>query len=271
MPRFRRGDVTLHYELDGEGTPAVYVSGLGSHSNDVLSQTIRREIAERYQVLAVDNQGSGQTVVGENSNATLEDIADDIAAVMDEQGMGASDILGISMGGCIAMMLAVRHPEKIRRLVVAVSLAHSEPRPNRTEFLLASTWEMRDRGIPSDLISRFTAVTLLSEDVFQQDWFINAWVNAPADPFAQTRAGFDLQTAAMETYDIREQIKSIQAPTLVMSSPDDMLVPPRLQDEIHSLIPNSEIKRYPGGHVFMLIPMYHAQFMEDVLAFWSQP
>ena len=52
-----------------------------------------------------------------------------------------------------------------------------------------------------------------------------------------------------------------------MSSPDDMLVPPRFQDEIHSLIPNSEIKRYPGGHVFMLLPMYHAQFMEDVLAF----
>lgn len=271
MPRFQRGDVTLHYELDGEGAPAVYISGLGAHSNDILSQTIRREVAEHYRVLAVDNQGSGQTMVGENANATLADMADDIAAVMDEQGMGASDVLGISMGGCIALMLAVRHPEKIRRLIVAVSLAHSDPPPNRSEFLLASIWEMRDRGIAPDLISRFTAVTLLSEEVFQQGWLMDAWVNAPEDPFAQSRSGFDLQIAALENYDIREQIKAIQAPTLVMSSPDDILVPPRFQDEIHSLIPNSEMKRYPGGHVFMLLPMYHPQFMEDVFAFWSKP
>lgn len=269
MPQLQRGDVTLHYEIDGQGAPAVYVCGLGSHSNDVLSANIRSTVAERYQILTVDNRGSGQTVIPDSHVATLADMADDIAAVMDAHGIGAADVLGISMGGCIAMLLAVHHPAKVRRLVVAVSLAQAEPPPNRTEFLLDSIWAMRDGGVPRDLVSRFSAVILLSEDVFREGWLIDSWVNAPEDPFAQTRAGFDLQTAALENYDIREQIKGIRAPTLVMSSPDDMLVPPRFQDEIHALIPNAQMKRYPGGHVFMLLPMYHAQFMADVLDFWG--
>jgi len=269
MPQLQRGDVTLHYELDGTGAPAVYISGLGAHSNDVLALMIRQSLAERYQVLAVDNRGSGQTVLSDEATVTLQDMADDIAALMDQHQMGAADVLGISMGGCIAMLLAVRHPEKVRRLVLAVSLARAQPPPNRSEFLLQSIWAMRDQGLPSALINRFSATFLLGEDLFQYEALIDAWVNAPDDPFGQTRTGFDQQLTALENYDICEQIQSIRAPTLVMSSPDDLLVPPRFQDEIYSLIPNVEMKRYPGGHVFMLLPMYHPQFMEDVRAFFS--
>jgi pimeloyl-ACP methyl ester carboxylesterase len=98
---------------------------------------------------------------------------------------------------------------------------------------------------------------------------IDLWVNSPDDPFRQSRSGFDAQLASLENYDITEQIKAIRAPTLVMSSPGDVLVPSRFQDEIHSLIPNAQIKRYPGGHVFMLLPLYHAQFMEDIFAFFA--
>jgi pimeloyl-ACP methyl ester carboxylesterase len=174
------------------------------------------------------------------------------------------------MGGCIALTLAVRHPEKVRRLVVAVSFAKANPTPNRAEFMLQTTWAMRDQGIPREFITRFDAVFLLSEDVFQYEPFMSAWVNAPEDPLAQTRAGFDLQTEAIRTYDVLDAIGNIRVPTLVMSSPDDMLVPPRFQDEIHQAIPNAEMKRYPGGHVFMLLPLYTAQFMEDVLGFWAK-
>ncbi|MEO8611679.1 MAG: alpha/beta hydrolase [Chloroflexota bacterium] len=270
MPAFQRGDVTLHYELDGQGEDAVYISGLGSHSNDILGGIMRQGIASKYRVLSVDNRGSGQTMVNSSSTTTIEDMADDIAALMDAQGMGAANVAGVSMGGCIALTLAVRHPEKVRRLVVAVSFAKSNPTPNRAEFMLQTLWAMRDRGVPHDLISRYDAVMLLSEDVFRYGAFIDAWVNAPEDPSGQTRAGFDLQTGALRTYDVLDAIRNIRVPTLVISSPDDMLVPPRFQDEIHAAIPNSEIKRYPGGHVFFLLPMYTAQFVEDILGFWGK-
>jgi pimeloyl-ACP methyl ester carboxylesterase len=270
MPEFQRGDVTLHYELEGQGDDAVYISGLGSHTNDLLGIMMRQAIASKYRVLSVDNRGSGQTKVNPGSTATIDDMADDIAALMDAQGMGAANVLGISMGGCIALTLAVRHPEKVRSLVVAVSFAKSNPKPNRAEFMLQSTWAMRDQGIPREFIARFDALFLLSEEMFTYAPLIDAWVNGPEDPLGQTRAGFDLQTGALRTYDVLDAIKNIRVPTLVISSPDDMLVPPRFQDEIHAAIPNAEIKRYPGGHVFMLLPMYTSQFLEDVLGFWAK-
>lgn len=269
MPELQRDNVTLHYELDGKGEPVVYISGFGSHSNDVLSAGLRHSFGRRYRVLSVDNRGSGQTVTPEGTPVSLQAMADDIAAVMDHHGLSAARVVGISMGGCIAMLLALRHPAKVRSLVVAVSLASSNL-GSRSEFILRSSRAMRDQKIPSDARNRFSALYLLSDDVFKHDRFIDAWINAPEDPLQQTRLGFDQQMEALAGYDIREAIQQIGVPTLVMSSPDDLLVPPVYQDEIAARIPGAQMKRYPGGHVFMLLPMYNAQFVEDVFTFWAE-
>ncbi len=270
MPTLTRGAVTLHYELDGSGSPAVYVCGLGSHSNDVLSIALRQIVGQNYQILTVDNRGAGQTTVGVGASVTIEDMADDIAAVMDEHHMQNAQVVGISMGGCIAMMLALRHPDKVHSLVAAVTFASSQPTPNRSDFMVRTAREMRSRGIPNDVISRFTALFLLGEDVFRYQPIMDAWVNAPPDPLQQSEEGLNQQLAAISHYNVLEQIKTLAIPTLVMSSPEDLLVPPRFQDEIAAAIPNAEIKRYPGGHVFMLMPLYAQQFYQDLLAFWAQ-
>ncbi len=268
MPEFTRGDVTLHYELDGEGKPLILISGFTGHSNDAVSSTLRPIIAERYQVLAVDNRGAGQTVVPPGTSVTIDDMADDIAAIMDSHQLKRAHIFGISMGGCIAMTLALRHPDKVSSLMVAVSFARSMSPPDRALFMLQTSREMRDQNMPRTLVNRYTAVYLLSEDVFKNGEFMDAWVNAPVDPYEQTRAGYEQQVGALAVYDIHDQLSSIMVPTLVVSSPDDILVMPRYQDEIASQVPNAGIKRYPGGHLFMIVPTHNAQFLEDAFRFW---
>jgi pimeloyl-ACP methyl ester carboxylesterase len=269
MPTLTRSEVTLYYELEGAGPPAVYVSGLGSHSNDVLAVTLRQTVAQHYRVLAVDNRGSGQTVVGAGASVTIDDMADDIAAVMDAHAMRDAQVLGVSMGGCVALTLALRHPDKVHSLIAAVTFAAAQPAPNRSDFMVRTTREMRDRGVPNDLINRFTAIFLVNEEVFKYQPIVDAWVNAPLDPFQQSREGLEQQLDAIRQYDVLERLKTLTMPTLVMSSPDDLLVPPRYQDEIAAAIPNAEIKRYPGGHVFMLIPLYAQPFYQDIFAFWG--
>jgi pimeloyl-ACP methyl ester carboxylesterase len=269
MPKFQRGNVTLHYELDGSGIPAVYISGFGCHSNDLIGTLIRQSLCPQFTVLAVDNRGAGQTITGEGETVTIEDMADDIAALMEHHGISQAHMLGISMGGAIAMMLALRHPQKVKSMVVAVSLAWSKM-PSRGIYMLTTTRNMRDAGISRELISRYTAVFLLSEDVFENEGLMQAWENSPVDPYQQTAQGFEQQKAAITHYDIRDQLHKINVPTLVMSSPDDLLVPPRFQDEIADGISNAEIKRYPGGHAFMVLPMYSPQFFQDVLEFWGK-
>ncbi len=269
MPTLARPNVTLHYELDGVGPPAVYISGFGAHSNSILAKPLRRAMAEHYTTLAVDNRGSGQTVAHDGASVTIEDMADDIAAVMDHHQIDAAHIVGISMGGGIALVLAQRHPEKVRSLAVCVAAAVSLT-DGLTGFLLNTLRAMRDQGVPRDIVNRYTAVYLLAEDVFRYEGFIQAWVNAPPDPLEQTAQGFEQQFSAIAGYDTDSRLSEIRAPTLVVSSPDDMLVPPPYQDAIADKIPNAEIKRYPGGHIFMFLPMYNQQFMEDLFAFWAK-
>ena len=99
---------------------------------------------------------------------------------------------------------------------------------------------------------------------------MKAWESAPEDPFRQTNEGFRQQIAVLENFDIRAEIPNITVPTLLVSSSDDLLVPPHFQEEIAELIPHAQIKTYHGGHVFMSLPMYQEVFFKDAFAFWDE-
>ncbi len=268
MPTLERDGVTLQYEIQGTGQPVVYICGFSDHSKSVFSTGVRQNLSKHYRVLTMDNRGAGQTILNGNTSASIADMADDVSAMMDAEGIERAPILGISMGGYIALTLALRHPEKVTSLVVAVSGLVAES-PSRSIFMLETVQAMETQGVPLELINRYTAIYLLSEDTFKYERFMRAWINAPADPLRQTAQGFQLQKNAIASYDIREQASTISHPTLVVSSPDDLLVPPRLQDEMAETLPNATIKRYAGGHVFMGLPMYTSTFFGDVFAFWE--
>src|ERR1700754_2896166 len=108
--------VRLHYQRAGEGRPLLLLHGLvGSVKN--WRQNIRF-LAQHANVYAVDllNMGESDRVPGLDSS--LEATADRVAACMDALGLEVADIAGHSHGGAVAMMLAARHPERVRRLVL---------------------------------------------------------------------------------------------------------------------------------------------------------
>jgi 3-oxoadipate enol-lactonase len=269
MPKFTHNGADLHYELDGHGPPAVYMNAGSGHSNGALETTIRQALSQHYTLLAVDNRGAGQTVVDNGAMVTIDDMADDIAVIMDHHQMTAAHLVGFSMGGWIALTLALRHPDKVRSMVVAVSSAHANS-SSRTGFMMATWRKLIDRGVSRDLINRYFAGLMLGDEAFQNEAFLQAWINAPADPFAQTQTGAEQQSNAASSYDIRDQLGQITAPTLIMSSPEDIIALPKLQDELAAKIPNAEIKRYPGGHLFMALPAQFPRFIEDTLEFWRK-
>ena len=268
MPRLQREGVDLYYELDGSGPPILYISGFAMHSNDVLGRRIRGVLGQQYTVLAPDHRGAGQTTLDENMKVSIEDIADDINHIMAHHEIEGAHVLGISMGGCVAQSLALRHPQRVRSLILAVTTAWGDT-PSRGLFMLETLRLMRDAAVPRELVNRDVAVILFGEEAFRHPDIIEAVINAPRDPHEQTRAGFYQLYDAIQRFDVRDQIAAIPVPTLVMSSPDDILIPPRYQDEVANTIPHAELKRYPGGHAFMMLPMHFDTFMQDVLAFWG--
>jgi|GEM_PF-1686573 pimeloyl-ACP methyl ester carboxylesterase len=272
MPTLDRPDVTLYYEVSGpqQGIPVVVCVGFGAHSHDVLSKLLLGLLGQAgYRVLIVDNRGSGQTLTQPYADRTFDAMTADILAVMDAEGFQDAHILGISMGGCIAHLLAIEQPQRVRSLISCVSLAKAEEN-SRSAFLLETIRLLKDARVPQTLLNRISTVTSLSEAAFHDTDLIRQWVEAPGDPFSQSRAGWELQIVALRGYDLTDRLRQITAPTLVMSSPDDLLVPPHNQRAIHERIADAQWQDWEGGHVFMLEPERLPRFMAALMRFWTQ-
>jgi pimeloyl-ACP methyl ester carboxylesterase len=107
--------VDYHYEVRGQGEPLLLLHG-GLGSSDMFQPQLPILGAGR-QVIMVDLQGHGRSSLGSRP-IRCEAIADDVAAVLKKVGRAKVDVLGYSFGGCVALRLAVQHPDVVRRLVV---------------------------------------------------------------------------------------------------------------------------------------------------------
>ena len=108
--------VDYYYEVHGKGEPLVLLHG-GLMSTDSFAPAMPTFTGGR-QVILVDLQGHGRTTLG-NRPIRCEAIADDIDTLLGQLGRTQVDVLGYSFGGCVALRLAVQHPDRVRRLVLA--------------------------------------------------------------------------------------------------------------------------------------------------------
>jgi pimeloyl-ACP methyl ester carboxylesterase len=112
----RVGDIDIGYRVYGKGSPLVMIMGYGS-TMQLWEPAMLRELASRFQVIVFDNRGMGATGSG-RKDFSIEQFADDTDGFMDAISLARADVLGWSMGGMIAQELALRHPEKVGRLVL---------------------------------------------------------------------------------------------------------------------------------------------------------
>ncbi|MBE2183961.1 MAG: alpha/beta hydrolase [Anaerolineae bacterium] len=270
MPTLKRDAVELYYTVAGaeDGIPLAIAPGMGAHSGDILSHLLSGMLTRAgFRVLIVDNQGAGQTISRrQNAAITMTDMADDLAAAMDDAGMADAHIAGISMGGAIATTFALNFPARARSLTSVVSLAHGDFQ-SRSGFIVRTMRMLRDHDLPLPLINRVGLLFLADEPAFRDPEVVDQWVNAPPDPLGQTLEGWEIQTGALQAYDVRDRLGEIRMPTLIIGSPDDLLVPPFHQQQLAEAIPGAVLKMYPGGHLFMLNAERLPAFMGEVIAF----
>jgi pimeloyl-ACP methyl ester carboxylesterase len=107
----------MYYEIHGTGEPLVVLHG-AYMSIPLMGDYIPR-LAETRQVIAIELQGHGRTADIPDRPFSYEQLADDVDALMGEIGVEQADIFGYSLGGNTALQLAIRHPERVRKLVVA--------------------------------------------------------------------------------------------------------------------------------------------------------
>jgi pimeloyl-ACP methyl ester carboxylesterase len=138
------GDVQMYYEIHGSGPPLVLLHG--AYMNADNWGPLLPGLAETHQVIAFEARGHGRTADADGP-ITYELMADDHAAAMRHLNLGEADVVGYSMGAGTALQLAIRHPDLVRRLVVASgSFRYDGMQPSAIEMFPTMTFDLFEGG-----------------------------------------------------------------------------------------------------------------------------
>jgi 3-oxoadipate enol-lactonase len=228
MPYAQIGDITLYYEVHGEGPPVVLVPGLGADTR--LFANVVPLLATRHQVVVVDPRGGGRSDKP-TGGYSIEQMADDVAGLFGALGVLRADVVGYSMGGKIALQLAAGHPELVSRLV----LAATAPGPVVTHRF---SW----RWFMTDVVSRIP-------------------IMRKAD--GQPSYAFEAQRQATMSFDGRELLTRVTTRTLVIRARRDRIVPTSAAAELQK-ISGSSLVDLPGGHLTLV--MVHGKVLAEAIS-----
>jgi pimeloyl-ACP methyl ester carboxylesterase len=119
----RNGEVQIHYEVFGDAADPVLVlvNGLGSQCINYDVEWCELFVAEGYRVIRFDNRDVGLSSKLDDVEYTLADMADDVVAVLDAEGIDRAHVMGLSLGGMIVQRLAIDHPDRVRTMTSVMS------------------------------------------------------------------------------------------------------------------------------------------------------
>lgn len=217
--------LSMYYELHGPPTavPLVLLHGGGS-TIDVTFGRVLPILARDRRVIAVEEQGHGRTS-DRDAPVAFETSADDVAALLRYLKVERADLFGFSNGASVALQVAIRHPELVRKLVFASSFTkHDGARPEFWEFMAHADFA----GMPQSLK--------------------DAYLRINPDP-QKLRTMHDKDLARMQHFqDVPdEQLRAVRAPTLIVAGDQDIVKLEHLV-ELTRLIPGARLLVLPGRH-----------------------
>jgi pimeloyl-ACP methyl ester carboxylesterase len=245
MPKVVVQGRQIHYEEMGHGgEPLIFLSGLGGDHRAFARP--QRYFGARYRALALDARDSGQSDRVEALYSTA-DMADDVAGLLEDIGAGPAHVIGQSLGGLVAQELALRHPKRVRSLVLVSTHAGGDP----WRRAVIESWAALRRLVDIGTFTRAVLPWLLGAPFFRQPAQVEGLIQfAERNPWPQEPDAFARLAAAAVGHDARDRLAQIDVPCLVLVGELDIVNPPRVAQDLADRISNARLAIMPGvGHM----------------------
>jgi pimeloyl-ACP methyl ester carboxylesterase len=192
-----------YYEIHGSGEPLLMLHG-GLGSTELFEPGLA-ELAGERQVIAVDLHGHGRTELGDREFSVI-DQGNDMAEIVHQLGFARVDVIGYSLGGGVALRLAVQHPEAVRRLVLVSAVFATD-------------------GFYPEMLPQQAAISAAMADAMKDTPIYRSYAKNAPHPEDFPRFLDRLGAYMRKSYDWSDDVQKIQAPTLLVYGDGDMMRP----------------------------------------------
>jgi pimeloyl-ACP methyl ester carboxylesterase len=254
--------ITLYHETHGAGRPMVLLHG-GLGSGEMFGPALPA-LAAGHQVILPDLQGHGRTADVDRP-LDVRTMADDVAALIDHLGLERPDVVGYSLGGGVALQTAIRHPDKVGRLV-------------------ACSANIRRSAIYPEMLAQQTQVGAAAAEFMKDTPMYQLYRRVAPRPEDFPRLLDKIGSAMAQDFDFTEDVRGLRVPTMIVAADADM-APPSHYVEVFTLLDGglrdggwTGEGRPAGGHALAILPgLTHYDvfasplFAAAVLAFLDRP
>lgn len=268
MPHASVNDITLYYEVHGEqGSPLVLIHGYGGMIASWSPELIDR-LSTHHRVILLDNRGSGRSDKP-TTPYTMANFSADVAGLLDVLQIDRAHVLGASLGGMIAQHVALRHPARVHRLILACTAMAGPnsphmvvPAPGTLEQLTKPPSADRAQDLRDSWPLNYTSAFMQTQRNLLEG-LLQAMVAYPPTPAYALQLQLD---AIFQTHDTCAQLPQLTCPTLILAGTADKLIPVENARRLAQGIPHAQLIVYPGlGHGFL--EEHAVQATHDILAF----
>ena len=241
MPHLPVNGLNLHYDLAGQADPPViFLHGLGSSAADWALQI--PVFAPRHRVITLDLRAHGETS-NPNGGFTIEQMADDVAGLLARLEQPPAHVVALSLGGCVALALALHHSPRVQSLTLVNTFARYRPAGARSLYRQLKRVYLLYFA-PMTRVAEFIAGGLFpkpEQHLYREAAIARLSKNHKSTYFAAIRA--------LVRFNALDQLSAIRQPTLIVAGDRDTTVSLSAKETLHRAIPHSRLLIIPNsGH-----------------------
>ncbi len=256
----------MHYDIHGLTAPdaptIILSSGLGGSGSYWAPQIAA--LGERYRLITYDHTGCGKTGGTVPEDGGIRAMADDVLTIADALELERFDFIGHALGGLMALDIALRQPGRISKQVLINAWSKADPHSGRCFDVRIELLEKS--GIPAFVKAQ--PLFLYPAIFMAENPERMAAEEAHAIAHFQGKTNILRRIAALRAFDVDAQLASIETPTLLIATRDDLLVPYSRSQRLAEGLPNATLHLSDfGGHAVNVT--YPDAFNQTVLDFLS--